>query len=390
MKRIIVFSMLIAVLAGCHKKDVSPQQKQQHIVVAKLEKSSTPIYFSGILAPIRTIPVVSPVDGRVAEINFSYGEYVNKGQLVAIVGSQQLADDYQKAVTDYLQKKDAYGSAIQTFQGSTMLYKAGLMSKSDFVNAKSQYETAVLNYYQSQQDLAKVLHKANIKVATIEKLTLGDLTGVRKILQKQFTRIKVFAPGSGVALFPIPGESTGGDGSDSKGNGKLVVGSDLKAGQLMFNIGDKSGFSAKIAVSEIDIVRIKEGMKAKVTGDAFPNTTLNGVVTDVASQANPQEGGNGQSLSQFNVNIKIPDISEYQRQIIHVGMTAKIEIDIQETPQIMLPIEAVSHSNGQTVVTVQDAAGHRKQVIVVTGETTPTQVSILKGLKPGDKVVVDD
>ena len=73
---------------------------------------------------------------------------------------------------------------------------------------------------------------------------------------------------------------------------------------------------------------------------------------------------------------------------IRVGMTAKFEIDIKSTPRIMLPINAVFQQNDENRVTIMDANNKEKNVSVVTGETTPTQVVIISGIQAGEKVVV--
>ena len=64
------------------------------------------------------------------------------------------------------------------------------------------------------------------------------------------------------------------------------------------------------------------------------------------------------------------------------------EIDIHSAPQIMLPVNAVFQNKGQDVVRVQDAVGKDHLVPVITGETTPTEVVIVSGVKVGDKVMV--
>lgn len=391
---VITFSSL---LMSCQNKQKQQAQKKETIIVAKLKTPVTRLFFHGTLMPIDNIPVVSPVDGRLAEIKFIYGEEVIKGELLARINSSQLADDYRKAVSDYLQKKDAYATSEQSYQGSLALYKAGIISKEEFLSEQSQYENTVLSFFQSRYELEKVLAKAKINISEIEKLTLKDVDQIDKVLRRSFSRINVYSPGTGVALFPVDDSSSGdgsGNGGSSSGqkSGRLVIGTELKAGQLMLNIGDLRGLSAKITVSEININRIKVNMKASVTGDAFPGITLKGYVAQVSSQANPQaSGGDGQSnLSMFNVLIKVPHITKEQRKIIHVGMTAKIEIDIKEKSRVMLPIKAITSKNGENFVTVLKN-GIKKQVAVTVGSTTPEgEISVHSGIKPGDKVVIID
>lgn len=125
-----------------------------------------------------------------------------------------------------------------------------------------------------------------------------------------------------------------------------------------------------------------------MTGDAFPGITLSGYVESVAAQANPQSGGGEGGLSMFEVMIKIPKVSADQQKIIHVGMSASVEFDIPEPPQIYLPIKAVYEKNGQKLVTVVSPSGEQRAVPVITGKTTLTEVAIVQGVSAGDRVVV--
>lgn len=376
-------------VGGCQKDEGKKTEEQQpNIVVAKRQTPVIKLFFSGALEPIDTFPVVSPLDARVAAIKFDYGENVIKGQELFLLSSEQLADNYRKAVTDYLQKKDSYNNGVESYQGSLALYKAGIVSQETFNTAKSQYENTVLSFFQSRYQLETVLRHANIDIKNIEGLSLADTDKINKILHRRFRNIIVKAPGTGVALFPTQDQTSNGTDGDQK-SGKLEVGTQLKKGQLMLNIGDLSGLSVKISVNEININKIKVGMPAIITGDAFPEYTLKGHVSEVATQAIPTQGGDGGGLSTFSVHVSIPKITEQERKVIRVGMTAKIQINIKEKSQIVLPMQAVVVKNGQSQVTIMDEKGQRRTIIVETGSTTPEgNIVIYKGIKPGDKVIV--
>lgn len=387
-KLIWVISLFALLLSGCDKKtQPGSTAPQESIVIAQLKNETTHLYYKGTLGPIKTNSVLSPADGTVSQLLFKYGDFVKKDQTLFVINSEKLADDYRDAVTKYLQAKDAYANGKTSFAGTEALHKAGVISNDEYQTSKSQYQTSIMNYYQAKFDLEKILAQANIDPNTIEKLTIVDTNAVNQILQRQFSNIIVRSPGDGVALFPVGNDSS----SDGDKSGKLVDGAAVKQGQLLLSIGDLSGFSATVQVSEININKITPGLKAVVTGDAFPGMTLNGIVTSVANQANPDQSGSNSSLSLFNIVVEIPNITDAQRKVIHVGMTANIEISIQNPSRIILPISAVFQKNGQNFVTIVDPKTKaRKDVPVVTGDTTITGVIIISGINAGDQVVVHD
>ncbi|EKD44960.1 MAG: macrolide-specific efflux protein [uncultured bacterium] len=259
------------------------------------------------------------------------------------------------------------------------------MSRNEYLMQKTTFNDAALNYFQSQYALKKILHTAGVDFESIESLSLSDTATVEKILEKHFHHLLIYAPHSGIVLFPPKSDNN--SQQQQSISGKLVPGSEIKEGDLLLSIGDLSGLRATFDVSEMDIVRIHTGMNVVVTSSAFPAVILNGVVTDVSAQAKEDDTHSG--ISEFTVGISIPQVSKKDMESIRVGMTAKFKIALQHSAHILLPIQAVSENNGKTWVTVVQS--HQlKKVEVKTGYTTPTQIEILSGIKPGDKIQIDD
>lgn len=372
-------------LSACKKEDRAPQKKER-IVTAQKRSVSTHLYYNGTIAPIRTISAISPADGRIATMHFEYGATINKGQLLVTIDSQSLAEKFRSAISDFLTTKETLSTQRITFQGVEALYKAGIETKNSFITARSTYETTEVNFYQKKLALEKVLHQANMPLAQFENLSISDTKDVNAALSHKFSSLPVKADGSGVALFPVSTDSSN-DGGDTNGQ-KLIVGSQVKQGQLILSIGDLSGLSVSFKVGEVDINRIQDGLKVVVTGVSFPNQVLQGYISQVASQADQSSGS--QALSQFDVTVTIPKISALQKKVVHIGMTSKVDIEIKNPPQIMLPINAVNQVNGQSVVTVVAKDGKRAQVPVVTGSTSMNDVAIISGVEAGQRVVVYD
>ncbi len=370
-------------VSGCHKqKSQTTESEKVSIITAQAKSTVTALHFNGPLGPLSSQSLLSPLEGRVTAVLFEYGQQINKGQAVITMDASKLAEEYRKTVSEFLEKKQTYETGLVSYQGTEALYKAGVISKEEYLTASNRQKSDTLSFYQAKYDLEKLLPQTSVSFKTIEELSLSNVAKAHELLNKQFKEIKIFSPAKGVALFPSADQK-----KEGSGNGRINVGDDLKVGQLILSVGDLSGFSMKINVSEISINLIKKDLPAKITGSAFPGITLNGYVSSVASQSNPGEGGEG-GLGMFEVRINIPDVTPEQRRIIRVGMSGAVELDIPEAPQIFLPIKAVAQKNGKTVVTVEDKNGQRREVVVITGKTTLTEVAIVKGISPGDRVVV--
>lgn len=386
-KQIYLFVILLSILflLACHDKTKKSTISHQDIIVAVKKTPSKKLYFTGSLSPIDTSAVVAHVSGNIISVDFNYGEYITAGKTLFVISSSPLADDYSKAVNDYLQKKEAYSLGKGSFAGTRVLYSAGIISKDQYSNDKASFNAKTLDFYQSQYALERVLHRADVDSKKIEMLSLDDTNKVNTVLQRRFRHIEIKAPSTGIALFPLPDKNKSSDGSAS---GKLMVGTAVKEGQLLLSIGDLSGLSANFNVSEVDVDSLTKGMQVIVTGSAFPGVQLKGVITSVSAQAAQNAGGESGGVGMYAVSVKIPAINPSIMQKIRVGMSAKFEIDIQSMPHIMLPIRAVHEENGKTMVTILDVTGKEKEVPVIVGETTPTDIAIVSGVNPGDKVVV--
>ena len=365
---------------------LATQSKAQYKTVSVVEKKSdNHLYYDGILKPLKTTDVLSPVDGRVTKMYFEYGEYVKKGKILIRISSSQLATSFQQALEAYLKAKDAYINGQKTFTGTKVLNKYGLISRNEYMSAESQYNSNVLSYEDAKNKLKNIIKKTDLDFGEVQSLSLNDINQINDLLKIKFNDIKVFAPSNGVVLYPTF-QQAGNSDKDDQDSGKIVIGKAIKNNQLLVTIGDLNGYSMKISVNEVSINRIKPDYKVKVTGDGFPGIKLNGFVATVSSQANQND--NQSSQSEFDVVINIPSISDIARKTIKVGMSAHVDIHIPNALELYVPINAIITQNGATYVKKVMSDGKTTLVPVITGETTLNSVAIVRGLKSGDKILV--
>lgn len=386
--RITLFLLIfLLTLAGCDDHgNTANVKKPTASVITVVEKSPLKhLYFRGVLNPLKNILVLSPVDGHVIATHFVYGEEAHQGDTLVTIDATELSGTYRNDLSDYLQKKAALETQQAKLSGDRELFAAGVISQQEFDDSRNSYATNLMQLTQARFQLEKVLQQGGMKFSEVEQLKLEDVQRVAAALQRSFSQVEVKSPEDGVVLIP-----TAASGDEEVGKSKaLELGTSVKASQAILSIGDLSGFSMNIGVSELDILQIKKGLKATLTGDAFPNLELQGVVSQVAIQANPsQNAGGDDNLSMYQVTVVVPTISAEQKKKILVGMTAKIDIAIQEPASIMIPLSAVTLKNGRSYVTVQDKnTGEKREVLIETGDTTPTEVTVISGLSVGDTLL---
>jgi multidrug efflux pump subunit AcrA (membrane-fusion protein) len=342
--------------------------------------------------------VASHADGVIVEMAFQYGEFVKEGRILFKISSTKFLSDYKSALLQYVKAKNEFNSSQTQLAESQFLHHHQLISDDEYKTKKSNYYINQLALLQAKDVLENLIHQLDIKDINLYQLTISDIDKITEAmhLKRNAEHLRIVSPITGVVLSPIKNDE------ESK---KIIKGDIIKEGDVLAVIGDMSGLMIKIKVNELIVNQLKIGQKVKVTGIAFPDELLLGNILRIDKQGESINGG----LPVFSVQIIVPYLTPSQQNTIHVGMSAKIEIDIEEKPIILIPITAVKMINGQTFVTMYEAM-HKtiynnnnginkvnkinkkyinlKKISVKTGKTTVENVEIISGLYQGDLIVV--
>lgn len=375
-----IFSIvsLILMLVSCGSSD-KPQTSSLKTYEVKPQPLHKTLHFTGTVQPIRESSLTSPMEAVVETMHFHYGQMVKKGEIVLTLNSNELQKQYNDTLTDYLKAKDSYSIAKAKFVGTDELWNAGLISKNNYLSEKSGLDTARVTLMQATRKLSEMLEKMDDKnTQNISNLSLADFDKVRKILTSNHNLIHLKAPSDGIMLYPPK------SGEDK--NNRVTVGSTIKSGQVIALIGDLKGISVEIDVPEIDIDKIRPGMKATISGVAFGRHQLQGKLVAVNAQAsNTSTGG----LPSFTAVVEVNSLTPEQQSWIKVGMSASIELNVESDDQLLIPIAAVKREKGSSIVQVQLAKGKIQKRMITTGAAQADSVVVESGLKSGDVVVYD-
>jgi multidrug efflux pump subunit AcrA (membrane-fusion protein) len=362
---------------------------------------STTLQMTGNLEPINVVNVTAPFSGKVKEMRFQYGEVVKAGQVLLIMDTLEIESKlgevkaaHIKAVerlkelenwqngTEVARTRRSLSKAKlsldgqkRTFEETERLFKKGIVPATEFESARQQYLGMQMDFQTAEEELKAVMDKASPDNLNIARLEMKTAQARLRELEYQLGHAVVTAPVSGVIII-----ATG--AQEGKEGRRVERGSGYQQGEVLFPIGDLTGFAVKAKVDEVDVVKMKAGQRVKVTGDAFRDTVLSGRVKSVSSQASR---GSSNSAPSFELGIAVDAISEEQRKQIYVGMSANLEIVISEKPDaLMVPVSAVKSEGGKQFVIMKNSE-HRE---VEIGETNLDSVEILKGLKAGEEILL--
>lgn len=371
----IILTWLLVACGGHDKPKASASSTYQ----VKEQPFHKTLHFTGTVQPLNESTVMSPMEAVVETMHFHYGQRVKKGDVLLTLNSTELQKQYNDTLTDYLKAKDSYTIAKAKFSGTEDLWAAGLLSKNNYLSEKSSLDTARVTLMQATRKLTEMLEKMDENnTQNLSSLSLSDFEKIRKVLTSNHSVIQLKAPSDGIMLYPPK------SGEDK--TTRISVGSLVKSGQVIALVGNLKGISIEIDVPEIDIDKIRPGMSATISGVAFGKHHLKGILVAVNAQASSTSSG---GLPSFTAVVEVASLTTEQQPWIKVGMSAAIELNIDNDNQLIIPIAAIKREKGNSVVNVRIAQGQTQKRIITTGPAQADSVVVETGLKEGDVVVYD-
>ncbi len=383
MKTYLKYSIPILLALGLytcvhHHKKSTPASDEIVIAAAPL---ATTLYYSAIIEPLKTRVVTAQADGVIDDMLFHFGDEVKSGQLLFTISSDKFQIDYKAALMQYIKNKTDYANSQSQMNEATFLHKNQLISDDDYKAKQIAYYNARLAMVQAKDALDNMQKQIDLHGVNLYDLKIEDIDKITRVLHEQnaLRQIHIVSPGSGIILLPNKTES--GDGELKK----ISKGDAIKQGDVIAVIGDVNGLTLHINVNEFNINQIKLGQQVKVTGAAFPDFILAGEISAINRQGEATQGG----LPIFPVEIIVPKLTAEAQNVIHMGMTAKVAIELGGAAKITVPIRAVIQRDGKAYVNIKDAqTGKVREAMVKTGETTLDSVVIDSSLTPGEIIVI--
>src|SRR6266700_4231774 len=165
----------------------------------------------------------------------------------------------------------------------------------------------------------------------------------------------------------------------------VEVGQYLTAGTQIVSLTDLSALYANFTVTEKDSAQLKVGQIVRVAVDAYPGRTFEGKINAIEPQ-----------ISTDTRNIHVQATLDNPDHILKPGMFTTTTIVLPDKPAVVtVPETAVDYTlYGDSVylITEKKADDGKTSLTAVrtfvqTGNRLDGRAEILKGLKPGDKVV---
>jgi HlyD family secretion protein len=274
---------------------------------------------SGTLSAVGTVQVGAQVSGRVVELHADFNDKVKKGQIIAKLDEsvlkaqiEQQQAAYDLAVANLKKSQVTAADAKRQLERQRTLKEQNLIAGATVEQYEVSLETANAQIAASKADVSRAA--ANLSQA---RTNLGYAT--------------IVSPVDGVVL------------SRAVDVGQTVAAS-LQAPVLFTIAEDLARMQIDTAVAESDVGRLKEGMKATFTVDAFPGKTFEGVVRQVRNAPTTTSG-----VVTYDAVI---DVNNADLQL-RPGMTANVTFVLEKVENtVKIPNAAIRFKPSRDQMTV--------------------------------------
>lgn len=342
----------LGLLTGCRKSSSAPPPATPvRAVEAVVIQTASPLKYSADIVPVAQVDLtfqsggyieklhqVKGADGRLRPLQ--EGDWVTRGTVLALVSEGPYQDKVAQAKAQLASAESAHELARLNFERARNLYGTQSLIKPDFDAAKNQYDSS-----------AAAVNEAKAAVSQAQTM-LGYCS--------------LTAPFDGwvlkrnVELGTLAGPSTVG-----------------------FTLADTRVVKAVFGVPDTAIQHVKLGSSKAVNTDAFPGE-FTGRITAISPAADPKS-------RVYSVEVTLPNPNNR----LKAGMIASLSLDQGKLPEDLtaVPLSAIirdpEHKEGFAVLVAEGREDLTTACIrpIEVGEANGNLISVLKGLKPGERVV---
>jgi membrane fusion protein, heavy metal efflux system len=250
----------------------------------------------------RVAKIFPLVSGHVSDVKVTLGDYVEKGTVLAIIRSSDMANYFN----DYKSSQSELAIAKKNLEVTGNMQSSGVSSEKDYLVAQNEYQKSLAQFN-------KIKEVLKINGSTI---SINDSSGSSYIIK---------APISGYIV-----------------EKNLNIGMDLRsdANDNLFTISDLNEVWATASVFETDISKIQVGSSAEISTISYPDKIFLGKVSRISNILDPE-------TKVMNVKIHLEN-KDYK---LKPGMFANIRIRLEEHKKMFsLKSNAIIFDEGKSYV----------------------------------------
>ena len=283
------FIVAALALAACKKKEVVTAPVYQAVPV-ETRDIVVSAQASGSILPDTTVEVKSKASGEILEILVESGQIVRRGELMVRVDPRTAKNQMAQAEADLEVANATLANAQAQKRRSDELFRSQSITETEYESAQLTEANAKASVVRAQVALE------NAKIRLEDTDVRAPITGT--VIVKNVERGQVISSPS----------------------------TDVGGGTALLQMADLNLVQVRTLVDETDIGKIRAGLQATVSVDAYPNRPFEGQVLKIEPQATTQ-----QNVTMFPVIVRIQN----REGLLRPGMNAEVEIHVGRRDQVL-------------------------------------------------------
>ena len=293
-------------------------------------------------------PVMSLVGGIVRAVNVELGQNIKRGQKVAVIFSNELADAQARYLTAVAALDEHHRHHLRTIK----LVEIGAASRQEL-------EEAISKYREAESNLANLRQK--LLLLGMSAPRIDSLNSTSQISSE----VTVSSPSSGTLT------------SRSVNPGEVI-----EANKELMRVTDLSIVWVVGQVYEKDLATIRVGSGANISSDAYPGRIFRGHISYVDPKIDPAT-----RTAQVRIELANPG------QVLKIGMYVNVAFGAlglaEKTTPVVAKDAVQSIGNQQSVFVATDKPSEFILRPVRLGPESNGFYAVMEGLNAGDRVVTE-
>ena len=291
----------------------------------------------------RTAIVSYPFTARVAQIDAHVGDWVNVGEKLVVLQSEEVGD----AASEFYRAKADHALAQLDHERETQLFENGVGARKHSLASEAALRVA----------------EANLNAAEKKLHVLGfseDEIGLMSESHQINPIISLYSPIAGKVI-----------------RNNVVLGEMVDQSTEILTIMDPTLLWVDAEIYEKDIARIQTGLEVAITVPAYPTQVFRGRITYISDVLSD-------NTRTITVRTEVPN----QDGRLKPGMFANVTIELSNNGKALaLPSEAVLDDGGERLVFIRVGENRFQPRHITTISREGGYVEIVNGIEAGEDVV---
>ncbi|MFN3476090.1 MAG: efflux RND transporter periplasmic adaptor subunit [Candidatus Methylomirabilales bacterium] len=354
---------------------------------------------TGIVESEKEVRVKAEVAGKVDRLLVDEGDQVRAGQTLALLDQKEararvnLARANLQAAQARLAQAEAGEKMLETHVRTRIAETAATLEKATknlermrSLSIEGAIAQAELDLAKAEHEVAKAAYEAalanrdqlEVKRREVEaaRANVKEMKASLKLEEVRFSQTVITSPINGLVVkkHASEGETVG-----------LGGGPFFTLGEPLFTLVDPQKLWIRATIDEVDAAKVKVGLPARVTMDAFSGKTFLGKVVKVS----PAVRGEGQEARTITIYVALEEKGvKPPAPLFKPGMSADVEVIVSTLPQaLLLPTQAILKREGGNFVYVIREGRARLRPFTM-GESNWNTTEIRGGIQEGELVIL--